>query len=232
MQSRQVVQSHSPICNMQDQLWVGCGCGHFWESPTSRNLKVFCKKNSSRHPRPRTVITVAVTITKGQPMWRTSLFSPTKPLNLEARVGEAVNWRKLKNNLCAPNSGQHSSVFPWTHTTGYDTSVAVFSLLVHKYLQLLSLNSYVPSPTLALNCIFIQLVSITYYHISRLCSKSLSLEGIYSLPLHLSLVLVSMDSVVDVICIIRWKSVSSLPASQYLTITVPLIRQGSDFGDP
>ena len=60
--------------------------------------------------------------------------------------------------------------------------------------------------------------NITYNHISRICSKSRSLEGIHSLPLHLSLVLVSMDSVVDVICIIRRKSVSSLPASQYLTI--------------
>ena len=60
--------------------------------------------------------------------------------------------------------------------------------------------------------------NITYNHKSRICSKSRSLEGIHSLPSHLSLILVSMDSVVDVICIIRRKSVSSLPASQYLTI--------------
>ena len=103
---------------------------------------------------------------------------------------------------------------------------AVFSLLVHKYLQLLSLNSYIPSPTptfivfifnlsqsqsqsqgggmfclpeaVIWSGIFfsaLKMGNITYNHISRICSKSQSLESIHSLPLHLSLVLVSMDSV-------------------------------------
>ena len=149
---------------------------------------------------------------------------------LEAEVGEAVNWCNLKNNLCSPNSEQHSSDFPWTHNTGYlctANSAKLFSAywctnirssflwtptfihplppyivfifkLSHSQSQSQgAVMSCLPETVIWSEIFFsaLKMGNITYNHISRICSKSRSLEGIHSLPLHLSLVLVSMDSV-------------------------------------